>query len=707
MNPINKCSITLLLVISALGSINSQTFDDYNTLSSNIIAKSRAYQDSIVLRVIPLVPIEGYELMKYGYDVHRIKLSGGMIDPNETFIKLNNNRILPATKEEISLATTQMKDSDDAQVLDRIIYPSEKDLSVIGGSENAETFRKYLQYINFSVNVLSCQDMLLADLLGLRFVDDEVVSGQEYMYRLVIYGPNDAVKGEIFTRVINTHENLSTIVINNIEESNQSINLYWDFNESSEEYFLYHIERSKDGEDWQLLNDIPYLPLFDKSIEHGSEFGSFQDSVTNYDPYYYRVYGLSYFAEHGPDGLSVKAQGIDDVPASAPSLDIPSSLNPDEIKLTWSSGLLSGTGAIDPDIRGYNVYKSPSDYGPYFKLNDELIPPLDTSYIDQWYKANTDSYYRVCSVDENDNEGCSLTHKGSYIDTIPPSIPQDLAGVVDSAGIVTLSWTPNRDEDIWGYFIYMANTPEDDYVRITGQPLTDTTFVDTLSLNTLSRKVYYKISATDIRTNFSERSDYVELNRPDTIPPTSAVFVGFEAIESGNKIQWIPSSFADVTVQEIERRSKAEPNWQVIADLSFGEYIYIDSLVQPNTRYAYRIKSIDQAGNYSYTSKDMAVKSWYRRGYEAPQGFNAIKNDDTTVSLIWDRPSQVAEAIKVYVYRGKDANDLKPYLNKSLDNNNQITDAAVQPGEVWYYKLRLRMDDKLYTAYTNTVFVKI
>lgn len=56
------------------------------------------------------------------------------------------------------------------------------------------------------------------------------------------------------------------------------------------------------------------------------------------------------------------------------------------IGLTWKKNK-------EPDIAGYNVYRSEIPGGPYFKLNDTLI--LDTTYIDSDITPGITYYYRV------------------------------------------------------------------------------------------------------------------------------------------------------------------------------------------------------------------------------------------------------------------------------------------------------------------------
>jgi fibronectin type 3 domain-containing protein len=66
------------------------------------------------------------------------------------------------------------------------------------------------------------------------------------------------------------------------------------------------------------------------------------------------------------------------------------------VVLEWSAN-------TEPDIAGYNVYRSGSPEGAYVKLNESGV--LTTpAYSDTSAPSGTVSYYRITAVDEAGNE---------------------------------------------------------------------------------------------------------------------------------------------------------------------------------------------------------------------------------------------------------------------------------------------------------------
>ena len=69
-----------------------------------------------------------------------------------------------------------------------------------------------------------------------------------------------------------------------------------------------------------------------------------------------------------------------------PPQNLIAQVNGTYVQLTWNRNR-------EPDIAGYNVYRSVTSGGPYEKLNDSLI--LDTTYIDSSVTFGITYYYRV------------------------------------------------------------------------------------------------------------------------------------------------------------------------------------------------------------------------------------------------------------------------------------------------------------------------
>jgi fibronectin type 3 domain-containing protein len=82
---------------------------------------------------------------------------------------------------------------------------------------------------------------------------------------------------------------------------------------------------------------------------------------------------------------------------------------------------------MEPDVKGYNIYRSVDSLGSYKWINEK--PVQDTLYKDSDVEDNTIYYYKVTATDEAENEsGYSNILSSQYISTAvePEEHPGDL-----------------------------------------------------------------------------------------------------------------------------------------------------------------------------------------------------------------------------------------------------------------------------------------
>ncbi|GLR20037.1 hypothetical protein GCM10007940_46530 [Portibacter lacus] len=64
-------------------------------------------------------------------------------------------------------------------------------------------------------------------------------------------------------------------------------------------------------------------------------------------------------------------------------------------------------------------------------------------------------------------------------------------------------------------------------------------FVDSISLKTLIKNIYYCVIAIDYSYNQSEASEILEVKRPDIIPPEASIFTDYNVSEEGISFKWL------------------------------------------------------------------------------------------------------------------------------------------------------------------------
>src|SRR5690606_38657836 len=120
--------------------------------------------------------------------------------------------------------------------------------------------------------------------------------------------------------------------------------------------------------------------------------------------------------------------------------------------------------------------------------------------------------------------------------------PTGLTGKIDTNGIVTLRWAMGREPDLMGYRVFMANAPDHEFTNLSPAPFADTTWTDTITLKTLTKRICYKVVAVDRNFNHSAMSAMLTLTKPDIIPPVAPVFSGYSVTDGTVMLKFVPSS---------------------------------------------------------------------------------------------------------------------------------------------------------------------
>ncbi len=92
-------------------------------------------------------------------------------------------------------------------------------------------------------------------------------------------------------------------------------------------------------------------------------------------------------------------------------------------------------------------------------------------------------------------------------DVFPPAVPQNLEAVASGVGqqlFIDLTWTPDSDADLAGYYIYRQETESATWTKMNPQPVATPAYRD---INVAPGKTYtYAVTAVDVRGNESAHS---------------------------------------------------------------------------------------------------------------------------------------------------------------------------------------------------------
>lgn len=522
-----------------------------------------------------------------------------------------------------------------------------------------------------------------AEALGLRYVDKTVLPGKVYEYRVrlnatsPVYQISDGVVSLKAIAELNKYKN-DVIVIT----GDKKLSFVWSVNPLVNGYY---VERATEGQ--TLFNQLNATPFYDSKgpgFEEPSNGAYDDDSLVNYQWYHYRFYGLTSF---GDKVLIAEVKGMpkDLTPPDPPLVTQPKHIQPKQVSVTWNiQGNIS-------DLKGFIVGRSDKDTGVYKLLHKKLLPAPTRSFIDSGFNAEATNYYVVYALDTAGNISASYPAYVALTDSTPPAKPKIASAIIDSLGVVTLTVIPGIEKDLKGYRIFQANdsTHEPSVIE---EAFKDSradssvlrfVFRDTVSLNSLTPKVYYKVKALDYNYNQSPFSDFAIVRRPDTIPPTTPVFTKVVVREKEIELLFAPSESEDVKEQVVYRRTDTAAAWLVLTQLPITQKQLTDTSVKTGITYYYSLRAKDESGLYSSYANAVYGKP-YNSGI-LPEVINPISSiQDKKVVLKWEYPPSATEVYFI-IYKKNNSGKLvqvarvmdKTYTDKNTAKDNVYTIKAM------------------------------
>jgi fibronectin type 3 domain-containing protein len=553
-----------------------------NAIEPSIKLIVRSFEDSIVLRWAPNTPFAWQLLNQYGYRIERYTLVRDSVVLKDKSQKILISGLKPF---ELTRWEPHAKKDNMVAIAAQAIYgksftvSNNKSMSVgdvINLSREQES--------RFSFALFACDvSSSAATLSGLRWVDKGVRKNEKYLYRVYSVVPENELKINFGFAFVATAEVAKLLPPREptIKFSDRVALLEWEPNPLRDMYIGYYVERSDDGKIFKRISKLPIAPILDKN-------GNFQamnkfDSLSlNEKEFYYRIQGLTPFGDVGPYSNSVSGQGISPIKVRAFITDY-KIVKEGKVLVSWKFPKEN-----EKEIKGFDLERSNKTDGTYIALNKRPIDPTQRSFEDA--SPNNTNYYRVLTIGKSGQKVTSHAYLVQLQDSIPPVMPSGLKASIDTTGIITLAWNKNIEPDLAGYHIYRSNFSTSEFSRISKNPIRENSFIDTLNLQTLTNKVFYKITAIDTRQNPSAFSSTIRVIKPDVVPPVPPQIESVRSMPNGIRICWIKSASEDVGVHRLFRKDPSSQNWvEVRPFFRSDSTCFID---RPSTKNLYQYKIV-------------------------------------------------------------------------------------------------------------------
>ncbi len=422
---------------------------------------------------------------------------------------------------------------------------------------NKDAFSKAVnsQNYNYIITILTAAfSNIAAEAIGLFCIDDSIKNGIKYIYKLSLIKNDSNIDVSPSYVVIENTINFTNKPSIKVKEGEKSISLLWD---KANDYLAYNVYYSSNNKiSFKKANSVPILNNNVQGYE-GPQFSSFsKDSLVNFQEYHFIVKGLNFFGDEIEIGTA-KGTPKDLTAPERPILFNVIHKEPKLAKIEWKQLCDS------IEVWGYKIYRSESLNGKYSIIHDSIIPANWRSFNDSYFDIDTSNYYIVSAIDIYGNQSYSDPLYLTLVDSVPPAMPKPILGKMDSLGIVTLKMENQTEKDFMGYRIYKANADDHEF-SVVQETYNDTivvnarntTIIDTSTLESLTKYVYYKITALDYHYNESKFSPIIKVKRPDKIRPTSPLISDVNLTAAGVTLTVTLSSSEDVVVNNVFKRVK-------------------------------------------------------------------------------------------------------------------------------------------------------
>ncbi len=527
---------------------------------------------------------------------------------------------------------------------------------------------------------------------GWGYTDADVKPNEVYVYKIKSALPQEQlpIKSTSVLVGLNDYEPLPAPIDLQGIFGDKSVLITWEYELFKSIYTSYNLERSEDGRTFMPLSNEPLVNLNDKPNAPAKRMYYIDSLAQNNKIYYYRVNGISPFGEHGTYSDTISGQGQPILPFTPRISDFKFTDNPNEAVIIWEFPK-EGEAITEK----FQLNQAEKDSGPYKVVVDNI--PVDQRQV-TYSALDPSNYFTITAVGKTPKQQkTSFSTLIQPIDSIPPAVPVELEGKIDSLGIARFHWKQNEEKDFLGYRIFRGFTEKEEPSQLTVSPIERNQFIDTVEVKNLNAKVYYHVVAVDKRFNNSEMSEALVLEKPDVIPPTAPVFSNYKVENGTVKLTWINSSEENAT-HILSRKNMTDATaWEVVYKTTDTIQQFTDTKVKADKTYRYAIKAIDKNGLESLPSTPLTIHVIDLTPPDLIKEINFnVYREDNSIELFWRADDSNIAEYTIY----KQTNDKAPSIWRVVPVTvKRLVDCAIHTNQTYTYFIRATL--------TNGVFSQI
>ena len=390
-----------------------------------------------------------------------------------------------------------------------------------------------------------------------------------------------------------------------------SIDVTWIDNSNDEDGF--HLERAPDAGG--------VAGTYAEIASVGANVATYSDADVAADTrYWYRVRA---FTAVGNSGYS-NAASASTAPPAAPSALVTTAVNAGQINLAWTDNA--------PDEQGFSVERA-DDAGGVAGTYTEIasVAAGVATYSNTGLTGGTRYWYRVRAYNALGNS--SYSNEASAATPAPPAAPSALLATPFSTTRIDLAWTDNATDE-QGFRIERAPNAggvAGTYTQIASVGAN----VRTYSNSGLSAGVtyWYRVRAYNTAGNSAYSNEANAMTQPPPPPGAPSALVASTTSATRLDLAWVDNATNEQGFR-VERAPDAggtAGTFAQIASVGANVRAYGNTGLTGGTRYWYRVRAYNTAGNSAYSNEANATTL----GPLAPSNLQAVAISGAVVNLTW------------------------------------------------------------------------
>lgn len=508
-----------------------------------------------------------------GYDVYRQEGSGNWYKLNKAPLLSNKNKLQALiTSEDLFLKAA-------AKLCMQTPLESLSLLTVAFASFKSEKF---------------------CEAIGIFFEDSTVIANRNYRYKL-IHLENNLHQTETLSGSILAGNYLREVCPQKLDRriSGNKINFSW-LEESTRYYGVKVYRRQADSAANKCLTEYPIL--FTGAVHKSDTFSNrFADVVPKAGgTFYYTFFGLDYFDSQTEISPALVIT-FPDLEAPAAPGKFWQENKGRHIILHWEAVKNC------KDLKEYQLFRTTHNDSDYKKIKsitatEPMLLYKDSVNVFQSYS------YRLHAVDKSGNLSSPTILQVDLPDLEAPSAPAFITARGDS-GKILIQWRKNAEKDLLGYIIYRSinDTLRENFVKITPNPLTTSSFSDELPAN-VKNNFLYKIYALDRDLNRSKAGEIISCHLPDITAPKAPFLLPVQRTEKNLNVEWFKNAERDLMLYTLFILSDDTMQTEMKIKLSRTSVNY-KLKAGDGRHYKFRMTATDSSGNESPYSNVVNCRS--------------------------------------------------------------------------------------------------